>query len=98
MAMPQIPRVDREQAINDMVEALALQEAALASLIYAEAGKIDGLVAAGIPAPQSIQEVENYQASVAAVLQFAADKAQSMHTKLELLRTMMEQKREQPDG
>lgn len=89
MATPQIPRVDRDQAITDLIEALALQEAAIASLINAEAAKVDALVAAGIPAAETTQEVESFQAAVAGVLQVAAQKAQLAKEKLEMLRTML---------
>lgn len=96
MGLPQIPMVDREQAINDMIEALALQEAAIASLIMAESAKIDALVQAGIPTAATIQEVDSFQASVSTVLQFAADKGQAISSKLELLRNMIGEKRQEP--
>jgi hypothetical protein len=89
MALPQIPRVDREQAITDMIEALALQEAAVAGLIYAEAGKVDALVAAGIPAAENTEAANGYQAAVADVLRVAAEKQQTVVTKLEMLRAMI---------
>jgi hypothetical protein len=89
MSLPQIPRVDMDQAITDMIEALALQEAALASLIHAEAGKVDALVAAGIPAAASTADVESYQAAISGVIQVTAEKQQSLANKLELLRAMI---------
>lgn len=94
MALPQIPQVDRDQAITDMIEALALQEAALASLIHAEAAKIDALVAAGIPAAADTAQVETYQAAVSNVLQTAVGKQQAIAAKLELLRTMIAEMRQ----
>lgn len=90
MSMPQIPIVTREQALTDMIEALALQEAAIASLVNAEAAKIDALVQAGIPAPTSIEEVNSFQAAVSAVLQISSEKQQAIYSKLELLRSLME--------
>lgn len=89
MGLPQIPQVSRDQAITDMIEALALQEAALAGLINAEATKIDALVAAGIPAATDTAQVESYQAAVSNVLATAMDKQAAISTKLELLRTMI---------
>lgn len=85
MALPQIQRVDREQAITDLIEALALQEAAIASLIHAEAAKIDALVAAGIPAAASTKDVESFQAAVVGVLQVATEKAQTTHEKVNMI-------------
>jgi hypothetical protein len=85
MALPQIQRVDRDQAITDLIEALALQEAAIASLIHAEAAKIDALVAAGIPAAESTKDVESFQAAVGGVLQVATEKAQTAHEKVNLI-------------
>jgi len=92
MSLPQIPKVDREQALTDLVEALALQEAALASMIAAEAAKVDALVYAGIPAAASTKDVESYQAAVAAVLQITAQKAQALNSNLQLLRTLLTEK------
>ena len=89
MSLPQIPRVERDQALTDMIEALALQEAALASLIHAEAGKIDALVAAGIPAAGSTEEVNGYQAAVADVLRVATEKQTALSNKLEMIRAMI---------
>lgn len=89
MAIPQIPQVDREQAITDMIEALALQQAALASLMNAEAAKIDALIAAGMPAATTTAEVESFQAAVANVVQVSGERAQSMVQHLELLRAMI---------
>jgi hypothetical protein len=89
MSLPQLPQVDRDQAINDMIEAMALQEAALASLIHAEAAKIDGLTAAGIPAAADTDKVESFQAAVTAVLQATAEKQQSITAKLDMLRAII---------
>lgn len=89
MALPQIPRVDREQAITDLIEALALQEAAIASLINAEAGKVDALVASGIPAANNLSEVDSFQAAVVGVLQLVAQKGQASNQQMELLYRMM---------
>jgi len=94
MGLPQIPQVNRDQAITDMIEALALQEAALAGLIFAEAAKIDALVGAGIPAAADTAQVESYQAAVSGVLQTAMDKQQANFAKLELLRTMIAEMRQ----
>ncbi|MFZ5827777.1 MAG: hypothetical protein ACOY94_26025 [Bacillota bacterium] len=89
MALPQIPIVSADQALSDMLEALALQEAALASLLNAEAAKIDALVAAGMPMPATIQEVEAFQAAVANVVRAVAERQDANLAKLELLRSFM---------
>ena len=89
MALPQIPIVSADQALSDMLEALALQEAALASLLNAEAAKIDALVAAGMPAPATIQEVEAFQAAVANMIRAVAERQDANLAKLELLRSFM---------
>ncbi|HWI61604.1 MAG TPA: hypothetical protein VNT75_07195 [Symbiobacteriaceae bacterium] len=94
MGLPQLPQVNRDQAITDMIEALALQEAALASLIHAEAAKIDALVAAGIPAAADTAQVESYQAAVSGVLQIALARQAANLEKLELLRTIIVQRQE----
>ncbi|HYF93558.1 MAG TPA: hypothetical protein VD969_15195 [Symbiobacteriaceae bacterium] len=93
MSMPQIPQVSRDQAITDMIEALAMQEAALAGLIHAEATKVDALVAAGIPAATDTAQVETYQEAVSNVIQTAMDRQQAIANKLELLRTMIAEMR-----
>lgn len=97
MSLPQIPTADRDQAINDILEAMAMQEAALASVINAEAAKVDALVAAGIPAAESIEQVNAFQGAVAAVLQLAAQKDQAINQKLELLRSLIAHKSQAPN-
>lgn len=89
MNMPQMREIDRDQAITNLIQALAMQEAAIASLIQAEAGTIDALVQAGIPQAVSIQQVVECQAAVAQVLQVTAEKQQSMNTKLEQIRALV---------
>jgi excinuclease UvrABC helicase subunit UvrB len=97
VSMPQIPRVDRDQAITDMIEALAMQEAAVAALIHAEAGKVDALVVAGIPAAAATADVESYQAAVSGVIQATAEKQQGLANKLELLMAMIAEMKQVPN-
>ncbi|HEY3364570.1 MAG TPA: hypothetical protein VGK74_05915 [Symbiobacteriaceae bacterium] len=92
MSLPQISQVSRDQALADMIEALALQEAAWASLIDAEATKVDALVKAGIPAAGNVNEVNAYQGAVGSVLQLAATKGQSAGATLELLKLILADK------
>ncbi len=90
MSMPQFPQVDREQALNNMIQALALQEAAIASLIYAEAAKVDALVQHGVPPAESLQQVESFQASITGILQYVAQKSEAINRKLEALKNLTE--------
>jgi hypothetical protein len=87
--MPQMPRVDQQQAITDLIEALAMQEAAVASVMNAEAAKIDALIAAGMPAATATADVESFQAAVAQVLQIMANRQEAMIQKLEQIRFLM---------
>lgn len=96
MSLPQLPKVDMNQAVADVVEAMALQGAAVASLINAEAAKVDALVAAGMPAAASTADVESFQAAVANVLEVAAQKQQAIHATLELVRSMVAEMNKSP--
>lgn len=97
MAIPQIPQVDRNQAITDMIEAIALQEAAVASLIHAESAKVDALIAAGIPAAASTADVESFQAAVANVLNLANDRQQASNERLALLKEILMLHQQKPE-
>jgi hypothetical protein len=89
MSMPQIPAVTAEQALVNMIQAMAMQEAAIASIFCAEAAKIDALVAAGIPGAKEIAEVNGFQMSVKQLIEVLCQRQQATLERLEMMVAMM---------
>jgi hypothetical protein len=89
MSMPQIPAVTAEQALVNMIQAMAMQEAAIASIFHAEAAKIDALVAAGIPGAKEIAEVNGFQTSVKQLIEVLCQRQQATLERLEMMMAMM---------
>lgn len=90
MAMPQIPAVSQEQAIINLIQALALQEAAIASIFNAEAAKIDALIAAGFPAAADVAEVNAFQSQIKEILTVLCQRQQSSMERIHLVMSLLQ--------
>lgn len=88
MGMPVIPDVTQEKALTDLLESIALEEAALAALVNAEAEKIQA-VAAKMEHHHhhhlkvEFDEIIDFQRSVAGVIQTAIKMQMLLQFKLE---------------
>jgi hypothetical protein len=87
MGMPVLPDVSQEQALTDLLESIALEEAALAALINAEAEKVQA-VAAKMEQQRhhgrlDLDEVIDFQKAVAGVVQTAIKMQMLLQFKLE---------------
>ena len=87
MGMPVIPDREREDAINDLLESIALEEAALAHLINAEAEKVQWSLGTlpdqtepGVTDPEDILDI---QRSVERVMRSAIKFQMLLQFKLE---------------
>lgn len=81
MSNPTIPCVDRQEAITNLIEALALEEAAIAHLINAEAEKAQA-VAEKLPRDLTVQQVLEIQNKIIDVISVLAEKEKQMSEKL----------------
>lgn len=90
MAMPQIPAVSPEQALINLIQALAMQEAAIASILNAEAAKIDALVAAGLPAAAEIAEVNAFQSQIKEILAILCQRQQSSAERIQMIMSLLQ--------
>lgn len=88
--MPQIPTVTQEQALINLIQAIAMQEAAIASIFNAESAKIDALVAAGLPAAQQIAEVNDFQSHVKEILTVLCQRQQSSMQRIEMMMALLQ--------
>lgn len=90
MAMPQIPSVSQEQAIINLIQALAMQEAAIASIFNAEAAKIDALVGAGFPAAAEIADVNAFQSHVKEILTVLCQRQQASSERMQMVMALVQ--------
>lgn len=90
MAMPQIPAVSQEQALINLIQALALQEAAIASIFNAEAAKIDALIAAGFPAAAEIADVNAFQSQIKEILAVLCQRQQSSAERIQMVMALFQ--------
>lgn len=89
MALPQIPTVSQEQAIINLIQAVAMQEAAIASIFNAEAAKIDALVTAGFPAAAEVAEVNAFQSHVKEILEILCQRQEASMERIQLVMALM---------
>lgn len=73
VGIPSIPQRDTAQVRRDLLESFALEEAALANLINAQAAKVQAL-ADSMPQPSTFEEAADMQRLVLAILQTAGTK------------------------
>lgn len=85
---PVIPVVTQEQALTDLLESIALEEAALAHLINAEAEKVQNLAAVTGTDPQTAIDI---QEAVRGVLTTAIKMQLLLQFKLEEVLSFKEQ-------
>ena len=88
MGMPILPEVSRNQALTDLLESIALEEAALAHLINAEAEKVQALAASmdtkhNPDAKIDLKEISDFQKNVARVIQTVIKMQMLLQFKLE---------------
>ncbi|GAB6098301.1 hypothetical protein JCM16358_01800 [Halanaerocella petrolearia] len=80
MSMPEIPDKSQETALIDLLESIALEEAALAHLINAEADKIEKFINDCKVTPN---EIIDFQQEVSKVLKTTIKKEMLLQFKLE---------------
>jgi hypothetical protein len=88
MGIPIIPDVSRNQALTNLLESIALEEAALAHLINAEAEKVQALAARmdtkdNPDAIIDLKEITDFQKNVARVIQTVIKMQMLLQFKLE---------------
>ena len=91
MGLPTIPCVDKNQALTDLLESIALEETALAAFVNAEAEKIQAVAAqmnsscdcCGNSNSMSNKEIIDFQKSVASIMQTAIKMQMLLQFKLE---------------
>ncbi|WP_207732178.1 hypothetical protein [Heliobacterium chlorum] len=84
MSAPNIPERTREEAINDIIESIALEETALAHLINAEAHKVQNAISTD---NISIPELTALNKSVRDLMMIVVKKEMLLQFKLELVLT-----------
>jgi hypothetical protein len=90
MAMPQIPTVSMEQALINLIQAIAMQEAAIASIFNAEAAMIDAMIAAGFPAAAEIAEVNALQSQIKEILAVLCQRQEASMERIQLVMALLQ--------
>ncbi len=88
MSRPKIPKREQEEAIIDAIESMALEEAALAHLVNAEAEKLQAVVEKGHF--KSAKKLVKLQESILKVLRTVTKSQMLLQFKLEDLKQLKE--------
>ena len=89
MGMPYIHNKCRKEAINDILESIALEEAAMAHIMNAEGEKLQKALDCHFPAPTCFQQVIELQNSVVELFDKLIQKQNILLSKLKVLKEFM---------
>lgn len=89
MGMPHIPSKCRQEAINDLLESIALEETAMAHIMNAEGEKLQKSLDCNFPSPTSFQQVIELQNSVVELFDKLIQKQNILLSKLKVLKEFM---------
>lgn len=87
--MPCIPNKCRKDVINDVLESIALEEAAMAHIMNAEGEKLQKALGCHFPAPTCFQQVIELQNSVVELFDKLIQKQNILLNKLKILKEFM---------
>ena len=85
VSAPIIPTRNRNEAINDLLESIALEETAIAHLINAEGEKIQKLVQCNFPAPDCFEQVLEFQQGISNLFDKLIKKQDQLVAKMKLV-------------
>lgn len=89
MGMPHIPQKCREEAINDLLESIALEEAAIAHIMNAEGEKIQKVLDCTFPHPTSFQQILELQNSVTELFEKLIQKQNTLVSKMKIIKKII---------
>lgn len=90
MSAPTIPNRNREEAINDILESIALEETAIAHIINAEGEKIQKLLKCDFPAPQNFEQLLEFQNSITSLFDKLIQKQTLLISKMKLANSFLD--------
>lgn len=97
MGMPHIPSKCRREAINDLLESIALEEIAMAHIMNAEGEKLQKVLNCNFPSPTCFQQVIELQNSIVDLFDKLIQKQNILLNKLKILKEFMYYKEDNHD-